>query len=69
MSLKRKNLAKRLRVVRQISAYFKREERENWWGESTDTGRLAGQGGSGKGERERQKEQERKRAMHGLEVI
>ena len=48
LSLWRKNTAKRLRVVRQLSVYLKREETEDRCGENISTGRLCGVGFKGK---------------------
>ena len=65
LSLWRKNSAKRLRVVRQLSVYLKREDRCR---ESTGTGRLRCSERD-KTETGREKGQSRKRATLGLEVL
>ena len=54
MSLWRKNSAKRLRVVRQISVYLKRRERRNMWRKHRHRLWL----GEGGGERDRESETE-----------
>lgn len=65
MSLWRKNSAKRLRVVRQVSVYLKREERKDRvWG-SIGTGSLGARGV----ERERDRQTVRKRATPASQII
>ena len=64
----RKNSSKRLRLMRLLSVYLKREEREDRCRENIDT-RQAVRGRGGKEERKKQKEQERKRETYALEVV
>ena len=67
MSLWRKNSAKRLRVVREISVYLKRRERRNMWRKHRHRLWL----GEGGGERDRKSKREcaREKENACLEVV